>query len=171
MASHRGRKGVPPASHKLNRWPRPDYCQLLSAAGPFDLMANCFERRAVNRNLLAADRPRPLLRHNELRNGHLLREVFFCFFISIFGHSFRNDRSIFSIIVDTLFSYLSLVELMLNCVQSKRIFNYLFFHSFIVIRPNFLIILSIIPAVECIDIDFHMTDLIQFRFIHRFGRN
>lgn len=52
-------RGVPAAaSTDVNRWPRPDYCQLLFAAGPFDLMANCFERPAVNRNLLAADRPR-----------------------------------------------------------------------------------------------------------------
>lgn len=29
-----------------------DYYQLLSTAGSFDLMADCFERRAVNRNLL-----------------------------------------------------------------------------------------------------------------------
>lgn len=58
-------------------------------------MANCFERRAVNRNLLAADRPRPLLRHNELRNGHLLREVFFCFlFLSLATPSVTIDRSL-----------------------------------------------------------------------------
>lgn len=49
-----------PSSVQANRWPRPDYCQLLSAAGPFDLMANCFERCAVNRNLLVVDRPRPV---------------------------------------------------------------------------------------------------------------
>lgn len=164
MASRGGRKGVPPASHKLNRWPRPDYCQLLSAAGPFDLMANCFERRAVNRNLLAADRPRPLLRiHNELRNGHPLREVsFLFFFIFIFGRSFRNDRSISS--TSSIRIFLSLVG-RLNCVQSKGIFNYFFF--FIIIQPNFLIILSIIPDGMCRRLIFIRTiwnDSVSFHY-------
>lgn len=59
-----------PSSVQANRWPRPDYCQLLSAAGPFDLMANCFERRAVNRNLLVVDRPRPAPTPNDANTVH-----------------------------------------------------------------------------------------------------
>ena len=72
-------RGVPAAAFTdVNRWPRPDYCQLLFAAGPFDLMANCFERPAVNRNLLAADRPRSATPERPMTQPPSTRRAFIC---------------------------------------------------------------------------------------------